>query len=106
MRAAKRKKLEAAGWRVGSAAEFLDLSPEEVVLVEIKLALARSVRDRRLRRDMTQAQLATFLGSSQSRVAKMEAGDRSVSIDLLVLTLVRMGVTRNELAKALRTKAA
>ena len=98
MRKAKRTRLEAAGWRVGTVKDFLGLSGEEVAFIELKLALARSLRVRRQRRGLTQAQLAKLIESSQSRVAKMEAGDRSVSLDLLVRSLLAMGTTKRELA--------
>ena len=77
MRARKRRRLEVAGWRVGSAAEFLRLKPEEAALVEMKLNLARRLRDVRTNRGLSQEAMAKLLGSSQSRVAKMEAGDRN-----------------------------
>ena len=99
MKKAKRSRLEAAGWRVGSAREFLGLSEEEAAFIELKLALAESVRKRRQKQGMTQTQLAKALESSQSRVAKMEAGDRSVSLDLLVRSLLAMGTTKRELAR-------
>lgn len=38
---AKRSRLEANGWKVGTVAEFLDLAPEESALIETKLALSR-----------------------------------------------------------------
>jgi DNA-binding XRE family transcriptional regulator len=96
---AKAERLKNAGWRVGSAQEFLELSKEEAAFVEMKLALAIGLRKRRQRRRMTQHQLAQILGSSQSRVAKMEAADPSVSVDLLIQALLRMGTTPRELAK-------
>ncbi|MGH3054305.1 MAG: helix-turn-helix transcriptional regulator, partial [Gaiellaceae bacterium] len=83
MNAAKRKKLESAGWRVGSAGDFLGLSAEEALLVELKLALSDSLRRRRQKRHLTQLSLARKLGSSQSRVAKLESGGPGVSLDLL-----------------------
>ena len=101
MRTAKRKKLEVAGWRVAGAKEFLKLSDAEMQFVEVKLALARLLRKLRGSRRLTQMELAERLGSSQSRVAKMEAGDPSVSIDLLVRSLLRMGATRRDLARHL-----
>jgi DNA-binding XRE family transcriptional regulator len=101
MRTAKSKRLAAHGWAVGDAREFLGLSEEEAAFVELKLALATNLRQRRLKRGMTQTQLAKRLDSSQSRVAKMEAGDRSVSLDLLVRSLLTVGVTRRELAKVI-----
>lgn len=108
MKKAKREKLEGAGWRVGSAEDFLELSKEEAAFVEMKLALADSVRRRRQARKLTQTQLAKLVGSSQSRIAKMEVGDASVSIDLLMKTLLSMGASRTELARVIsrrRSKA-
>ena len=96
---AKQRRLEAAGWRIGSADEFLGLSKEEAAFVEMKLALAEGVRRRRRARKLTQTQLAKRVGSSQSRVAKMEAGDPSVSVDLMVKTLLAMGTSRAEVAR-------
>ena len=101
MKKAKKERLEAAGWRVGSAEEFLGLSKEEAAFVEIKLSLAESMRKRRQARRLTQTQLAKKIGSSQSRVAKMEAADPSVSIDLLVRSLLAMGVSRSDVAKVM-----
>lgn len=100
MRTATKKKLEAAGWRVGSAKEFLDLTDAEEQLVEMKLAFAKILRVIRERHHLTQAQLAKRVQSSQSRVAKMEAGDVSISLDLMVKTLFAAGAKKKELAKA------
>lgn len=97
----KKKKLEARGWKVGDAADFLGLSPDEVAYLEIKEALGRCVREHRRSGDRTQALLAEELGSSQSRVAKMEAGDASVSLDLLIRSLLTMGVSREEIAQVI-----
>ncbi|MBI1814915.1 MAG: XRE family transcriptional regulator [Deltaproteobacteria bacterium] len=99
MKRQKKKRLEAAGWKVGSAREFLALTDAEAAVVELKLDLAKALREQRTRRKMTQAQAGRMLGSSQSRVAKMEAGDPSVSIDLLVRSLVSMGSSRQDLAR-------
>ena len=95
----KRQRLEQAGWKVGSAEKFLELSPEEANYIELKLALASSLREMRTSKNMTQAELATLLKSSQSRVAKMEAGDPTVSLDLLVRSLLSLGLTRDTLAR-------
>ena len=104
--ARKRKPLEAAGWQVGSAGEFLRLKPEEAALVEMKLNLARRLRDVRTNRGLSQAAMAKLLGSSQSRVAKMEAGDSSVSVDLLVRSLLLVGASRAEIAREIGRRAA
>lgn len=93
-----RKRLESAGWKVGGASEFLGLTEEEAAIVELKVGLANAVREQRSRRRMTQDQLGRLLGSSQSRVAKMEAADPSVSIDLMVRSLLRMGASRKDVA--------
>jgi hypothetical protein len=105
MKRSKRERLDAAGWRVGTAAEFLGLSAEESAFVEMKLALADGVRRRRQAKRLTQVQLAKRIGSSQSRVAKMETADRTVSIDLLVRTLLAMGASRAEVARVIRTRS-
>ena len=99
MRESKRKRLEVKGWRVGSAAEFLNLSPEEAAYVELKINLASTLREWRSRRQLTQGDLARLVKSSQSRVAKMEAGDPSVSLDLLVRTLLALGASSREIAR-------
>lgn len=101
MNQAKRKKLEKAGWKVGSAGEFLELTPEEEVLVDIKLALAAELKDRRKKRRMTQTALGELVGSSQSRVAKMEAADGSVSVDLLVRSLAALGASQKDIGAVL-----
>jgi ribosome-binding protein aMBF1 (putative translation factor) len=99
MNVAKRKRIEAAGWSVGSTADFLELSPEEAAFIELKLRLSESLRKRRTRQNLSQTALAKKLKSSQSRVAKMEAGDPSVSVDLLLKALLATGATRNDLAR-------
>jgi ribosome-binding protein aMBF1 (putative translation factor) len=101
MERSKRKKLEKAGWRVGSASEFLGLSEAEEALVEMKATLGTRLRKARERRGLTQTDLAKRIGSSQSRVAKMEAGDPGVSLDLLVQGLLAAGATQREIALAL-----
>lgn len=93
MKADKRKKLEKAGWRVGRAADFLSLSEAEDAYVEMKLALAQELAEARRAKRLTQQTLADKLRTSQPRVAMMEKGDPSVSLDLLVRALLILGVT-------------
>ena len=97
----KKDKLAKKGWKTGSVAEFLDLSDEESAYIEMKLALSEKLRERRRRKKLTQAELAKAIESSQSRVAKMEAGDPSVSIDLLVKSLLALGVSKKELGRTI-----
>jgi ribosome-binding protein aMBF1 (putative translation factor) len=105
MKISKRKKLEAKGWRLTSAEEFLGLTREEAALVEIKLALADAVKAQRAKSNLSQNDLAARMKSSQSRVAKIEAGDPSVSLDLLVRAVLSAGATKKEVAKALTSAA-
>ena len=94
----KRKRLEQKGWKLGDTKDFLGLSAEESAYIDLKLALAHSLKKRRQEKRLTQIELAELLRSSQSRIAKMEAGDPSVSIDLLVRSLLALGTTKKELA--------
>jgi len=99
MKAKKKKQLEAKCWKVGSAEEFLNLSKEESSYIELKLLLSESLAARRKKRRLNQVELAKLLKSSQSRVAKMEKGDATVSLDLLIRSLLAIGTTRRELAR-------
>ncbi|MDH3882809.1 MAG: helix-turn-helix domain-containing protein [Desulfobacterales bacterium] len=97
----KKKDLESKGYKVGTVEEFLGLSLEESEYIELKLALSDALAKRRKKSNLTQAQLAKLLKSSQSRVAKMEKGDPTVSVDLLVKSLLAMGANKKSIAKAI-----
>ena len=97
----KKKTLESKGYRVGSVDEFLGLSKKESDFIELKIALSEALSERRKQSNLTQAQLAKMLKSSQSRIAKMEKGDPTVSLDLLVKSLLAMGATKKSIAKAI-----
>ena len=99
MRDDKRKRLEARGWKIGTTRDFLGLSPDEEAYVELRLRLAEGLKQRRLRRNLTQIEFAKVVRSSQSRVAKMETGDPTVSLDLLIRSLFALGASRKDLAK-------
>lgn len=101
MKKDKKERLEKAGWRVGSTKDFLDLSEAEQAVIEVRVLLARTLKSRRIQRQVSQAALAKELGSSQSRVAKMEAGDPSVSLDLLLRSLFALGSTTAQVGKAI-----
>jgi len=101
MKTAKRKRLEAKGWKVGTPSEFLNLSPEETAYIELKLSLSKNLQKYRQEKRLTQEGLARLLKSSQSRIAKMEAGDPSVSLDLLVRSLLVLGASKKILARML-----
>ncbi len=105
MREDKRRRLEARGWKIGTAQEFLRLSAQEAAYVDLKVRLATGLRERRRRRSLTQADLAKRLQSSQSRIAKMEAGDPSVSLDLLIRSLLILGTSCRELSRIISPRS-
>jgi len=102
----KKARLEAKGWKVGSVEEFLGLTSDEAAYVELRLKLSDAVRDFRKKKHLTQVELAELLHSSQSRVAKVEAADESVSLDLLIRSLLALGATDQDLAKVIAGKSA
>jgi len=106
MRKQKKKRLEATGWKIGTVKEFLGLSDEESAYIELKVKLAAGLKQRRQRQGLSQLELAVKLQSSQSRVAKMEAGDPSVSLDLLVRSLITLGTSDRELSQIIATRRA
>ena len=98
----KQQRLEKKGWKVGGATDFLDLTPEESVIVEIRLALSRGLKERR-KTLMTQAELAAKISSSQPRVAIAENGDSSVSIELLIRAMLTTGASPQEIGQIIAT---
>jgi DNA-binding transcriptional regulator YiaG len=102
----KATRLRRAGWKIGSAQDFLGLNDEESALIEMKLALATTIRKRRETQELTQLEFAKQLGSSQSRVAKMEAADASVSLELLVQAMLKLGASRQEVGRVIGRKPA
>ena len=100
MKTEKKRRLEAAGWKEVTVQEFLNLSEADVQYIEMKLALSRLLRLVRERRRLTQTKAAALLKTSQSRLARMEAGDPSVSLDLLVRGLFALGASQKDMLKA------
>ncbi len=101
MRRKKADELRKRGWKIGSAGDFLKLSREEQAYIEIKIALVQKLRAKRKGRHLTQKQLADLVHSSQSRVAKMENDDPTVSIDLLLKSLLALGTSPDEVAQTI-----
>ena len=106
MRKQRQERLRARGWKVGTVKDFLGLSNEESAYIELKIKLAAGLRQRRQQRGLSQLDLAAKLQSSQSRVAKMESGDPSVSLDLLIRSLISLGATERELSQIITTPRA
>jgi len=101
MRKEKIKRLESKGWKVGSAEDFLRLSPEESAYIDLKLNLSANLRKLRVEQNLTQIEVAKLLHSSQSRVAKIETGDPTVSLDLIIKSLLALGASKKQLARAI-----
>ncbi len=101
MDARKLRKIKEKGWGSGSVADFLDLSPEEMAYIDMRFKLAKSLREKRKKQRLSQAKLAIRIKSSQPRVAKIEAGDPSVSIDLMIRTLLALGASQKEVGRIL-----
>jgi DNA-binding XRE family transcriptional regulator len=101
MKQSKRRRLEATGWKFGSAKEFASLTDEDVEYIELHLSLAALLKKRRQSLGYTQTEVAGLISSSQSRVAKMEAGDPTVSVDLLIRALLALGVNRRQVGRAM-----
>lgn len=98
----KRKNLEERGWKFGNAEDFLGLSNDEVKLIELKLALTRNLKKYRTKEHLSQKELAARMESSQSRVAKIEGGDPSVSLDLIFRAFFSLGLDSQDIAKILQ----
>ncbi|MEX0662888.1 MAG: helix-turn-helix transcriptional regulator [Balneolaceae bacterium] len=97
----KRKKLEDKGFTIGSTTDFLGLTPEEEAYIDIRLDISSLVKKQRKKLKWTQDQLAKVIGSSQSRIAKIEAGDPSTSLDLMIKALLHLGISKQEIGKLL-----
>ena len=100
----KLKRLKAAGWKIGNAGDFLQLTEEESKLVAIKWSLMCAVKKSRIKRHISQIDLAQRMKSSQSRIAKIEAGDSSISLDLILRALIATGATTRDIQAAFVTK--
>lgn len=98
----KRKALEAAGFRLGDAGDFLDLTEVERAIVDVRLEFSRRIREARAAHGLTQADLAHRMKSSQSRVAKLEAAAPDVSLDLMLRGFLAAGGTLADLARVFR----
>ncbi len=97
-------KLDERGWKVGDTADFLGLTKEEEAYIELKIMLAEYLQEKRSERQLTQNQVASLIKSSQSRVAKMEKNDPTVSLDLLVISLFALGTSKHAIARAISVK--
>jgi len=101
MNKSKIRSLKKSGWKVGTAKDLLNLSDEELRLIETKRALRKLLKEARISNNITQEKLAEMINSSQSRIAKIEASSPDVSIDLIFKALFALGVSQAKLAKTI-----
>jgi len=97
----KQKRIEKKGWKIGSTAEFLNLSEEETSYIELKLKLSTNLRKLRTEQKLPQVEPAKILKSSQSRAANLEIGDPSASLDLIIRSLLALSSSNKEIARAI-----
>ena len=100
---AKKNKIESNGWKVGDVDQFLGLDSAEMAIVEMKMALAKTLIEKRKQSKITQINMAKLIGSSQSRVAKIEKADPTVSIELMLKSLLRLGTTKKQNSRTYNT---
>jgi predicted XRE-type DNA-binding protein len=101
MKSEKSKKLEAKGWKLGTATEFLGLTPEDEAWIVMKRALRDKIVELCAAKNISQAELASKLGTKQPRISKIETGDKSVGYDLLMKSLLALGATPADIGKVL-----
>ena len=106
MKQSKKKKLQKAGFRVGSVKDFLQLSDEEMALIDLKIRLIEMLKIARKSRKLTQHGLAKLISSSQSRIAKIESASSDVTLDLICKTLFSLGVSRQAIGRRMLSKRA
>lgn len=85
------------GWVEGSVDELLELEPWESELIELRLALADAVREKRSRQGLSQKELADRVGSTQPRVARLEQAE--ASLDFILRAVFALGASRDELGR-------
>lgn len=100
---AKKESLEKKGWKVGDIDEYLGLTPAEMVIVEMKAGLAEALAKKRKKSGLTQIEASAKAKTSQSRFAKAEHSDSSVSLELMIKLFFSLGADKKELFKVLRT---
>jgi predicted XRE-type DNA-binding protein len=91
MKAEKQRALEAAGWRFGDAAEFLEMTDEERQVLDVRVEAALAIRRQRKVLKLSQKQLASRIKTSQPRVAKIERAAADVSLDQMLRAFAAVG---------------
>jgi len=106
MTSAKRKKLEAAGFKVGTVQGFLGLTDGEMAMIDLKVRLVALLTTVRAAKGITRGKLTKLMGSSQSGVAKLEGACAEASLDLICRALFAVGATSREIGKTIAAKRA
>lgn len=99
----KINRLKSQGWEVGNTADFLKLSQEEIALIDFKIALTKRLKELRIKQNLSQESLAQKIKSSQSRIAKIEAGEQNISLDLILKTMFSLGATNQDLIEVIKS---
>ena len=94
-----RARIQTIGGRVTTVEEWLDLTAEEVAVIDMRIRLGEKLRERRRRAGLSQQRVARILGTSQGRVSKLEKGQ--ASLDQLARSLLALGGSRREAARAI-----
>jgi DNA-directed RNA polymerase sigma subunit (sigma70/sigma32) len=92
-------RLAAGGWKSGSAAEFLGLSPEEEAIVEMRLALHKLLKE--CMRHMTQKELAARMGLTAGRITQIMNGYET-SMEQTVRAILATGASLRDVARAIQ----
>ncbi len=99
MKKEKIQRLKDVGWNTGTVQEFLDLTDSESAFIEVRVALFEAFQKIRKEKKLTQKQAAELLRTSQSRISKMESGDPTVTLDLMIRSLVTLGVKKKDFVR-------
>lgn len=99
------KRRKGKTWVETDVEELLGLTPEDLVIIEFRAALAVALQRARKRKKLTQEEAAEQIGTSQAQVSKMEGGQSSITIDRLIKALAALGVSRPMILRALNSAA-
>ena len=97
--AKKRERIKSMGGRVTSAGEWLDLSPEEIAVIDMKIRLGEQIKARRRKKRLSQESLAKLLKTSQGRVSKLEKGQ--ATLDQLARSLLALGGSSKDVGQTI-----
>lgn len=101
MDARTKKALERAGWTHGSYADFLQLTPEEKMIVDMRIAATLELERQRRATRLSQAEVARRMGTRQPNVSALFRNPGGATLDTLCRALAAYGLGRREIAACL-----